>query len=484
MHDPGISIRHGITWIGVSQVSKIGLQLVAIVTLARILPPSDYGLIALATVVTGFAAMFRDMGTGASLIHKKCINLALTSTIFWFNVVLGFTLTAIIFCLAPLISDVFGAPKLRHILLILSPVFFISSLGIVHQALFERDSKFKTIAIIDIISSVLALCGALLIAFKGGGVYALVAHSLITAIVSSVSLWVVSRWRPIFRASFVELKEVWSYSGNIFSFNFVNYFHRNTDSMLIGRFVGAVDLGFYNIAYRLILFPLQNITFVVNRASFPAYSRSNSDKRKIGLHYLATLEIIAFITAPMMAMLWALREPFVLVVLGEKWLPSAGVIAWLAAVGFFQSLVSTSGSVLNAIGRSDILRNLGFIGVPFLTSSFFIGLPWGIEGVAAAYSIANFFWVYPVMRTVFKQLSMPFMDFVKVVVKPMLLALFIAIFVRFGGDLLFTYKVSEVYQLLLGLSVGIVGYIASSNFLMKTTLRRFISLLRRNEDYS
>ncbi|GAB6110243.1 O83 family O-antigen flippase [Desulfomicrobium salsuginis] len=456
------------------------MQLVSIFTLARILPTEDFGLMALAATVTAFAGLMRDMGTGAAIIQKQDLSFDLINAVFLFNVLLGIITTVILIAVSSLVSIFFKEPRLIDILFVLAPVFTITSLGTVHQSLLERDSLFKHIAKIELTSGLCGLIFAIVVAWQGGGVYALVVQSIVTASVSTIFLWIVSDWRPVFKFKFMALKEIFGFSCNIFLFNFVNYFHRNSDSMLIGKFLGVVDLGFYNVAYRILLFPVQNITFVINRAMFPAYSRKQNSRSLIEKHYMETLETIAFITAPLMALIWALREPLVSVFLGDRWLPAADVIAWLAPVGFFQSMVSTSGSVLNSIGRSDVLRNLGLIGVPFLTASFVVGLPWGIEGVAAAYCIASFFWIYPVIKTVLKLLCGSFLEFVFVIFKPTFLSIFVALFVCYFIRNIMTKNDLHLAHLFAGIFIGLVSYLILSLFFMRKTVIRIFFTFQKN----
>jgi O-antigen/teichoic acid export membrane protein len=422
----------------------------------------------------------RDMGTGAALIQKHVLNADLKNAVFLFNVLLGILITIALMALSPLLSIFFKEPRLTDVFLVLAPVFTIVSLSAVHQALLERESLFKHIAKIELTSGVAGLGGALFVALQGGGVYALITQSIVTAAVGTILFWIFSAWRPVIEFKFTALKDIFSFSGNIFLFNFVNYLHRNADSMLIGRFLSVSELGFYNIAYRILLFPLQNITFVLSRASFPAYSRNQHNLSLVGKHYLETLETIAFITAPLMALMWALREPMITVVLGERWLPAAVVLAWLAPVGYFQSIVSTSGSILNAIGRSDVLRNLGFVGVPLLTLSFVVGLPWGIEGVAAAYCIGNFFWVYPVIKTVLELVSYSFVEFLTVIVRPTVLGVFVAILTwLFEENNLFEVDI-PLLHLVAGVLLGLSIYFILAYVFMRKTMSRLISSLRNH----
>lgn len=478
MTEEKISTRHGVTWVGVAQAGKMLLQVVSIFTLAHILPAEDFGLMALAATATAFASLLRDMGTGAALIQKHELSSDLKNSVFLFNVLLGVLLTTIFMSLSPLLSIIFKEPRLVNVFAVLAPVFTVVSLGAVHQALLERESLFHKIAKIELTSSFFGLVAALAVASQGGGVYALVAQSIVASFVSTVLLWFISTWRPVVEFKFEPLKEIFGFSGNVFLFGLVNFFHRNSDSMLIGRFLGVGELGLYNIAYRILLFPLQNITFVISRAMFPAYSRSQHKPELIAKHYLETLETIAFITAPLMALIWVIREPMIITLLGERWSPAASVLAWLAPVGFFQSMVSTSGSVLNSIGRSDVLRNLGLIGVPFLTISFVIGLPWGIEGVAASYCIANFFWVYPVIKTVLKCLSLSFSKFILFIVKPAFISIFVALLVYFFKQILALQVQSTMFQFVFSVLFGCILYLILSWIFMRESVFRFVVLFR------
>jgi PST family polysaccharide transporter len=172
-------------------------------------------------------------------------------------------------------------------------------------------------------------------------------------------------------------------------FNFVNYFVRNADSALVGRYLGAVSLGWYSVANRLLLFPIQNLTAVMSRALLPVYSRRQENLPEIASLYLRTLALIAAISAPMMFGLWALRTPFVAVLLGPSWSPVAEILAWFAPMGFFQSLISTSGTILSAIGRTDVLRTLGIFNTVVLLSAFVLGLNYGLLGLVIAYFFAT-----------------------------------------------------------------------------------------------
>jgi len=351
----------------------------------------------MAFVVTNFAYLFKDMGTAAAIIQADQIANEVVNTIHWTNVGLGVLIGISIAIVAPLISIIFHEPDLTFLLCILALVFPISSFGATRQALFERDSKFSIVVKTEIAGTIVGLLVALMFAWFGAGALSLVIQMLTGIIISMVMLAMASPYRPILRWRWSEFLSVLNFSGNLFLFNFINYFSRNVDSMIIGRLLGASPLGIYTMAYRLMLFPVQNMTAVASRALYPVMSRNQGSIEEVARLYLKSIGFIAFLTAPVMAGLFVLREPFVQVVFGEKWHAVAGILAWLAPVGFIQSIVSTAGTIFMARGRTDLLFRIGVMSAIVLVSAILIGSHWGIEGVAACYLAANIIIAIPVL---------------------------------------------------------------------------------------
>lgn len=407
-------------WIGVAQIFRIGMQLVGLVVLARFLPPAEYGLMAMATVAINFASLLRDMGTAAAIVQKEDLNEDTTNTVFWLNIGLGLVLALILVIFSPVIADWFRAPRLVLVLLLLAIVFPVTSSAAVHQALLERESKFRILARIEVLSSLFALFTALILAYYGAGVLSLVGQALVAASLSAIQLWLSSRWRPQAKWSSSEFKSLLKFSGHLTGFTFINFFARNTDSLIIGRVLGSVALGVYSQAYKVMMFPLQSMTQVASRALFPIMSRQQNDINEMAKLYFRSLRTIAALTAPLMAGLWMLREPFVRLALGAQWDAVATILAWLAAVGFIQSLTSTTGSVFMATGRTDLLLRLGIIGTILQVTSFFIGVNWGIESVAICYLIANIVNLFPCFWLTLRQLNSSYRDLISILWKPIL----------------------------------------------------------------
>ncbi|NMM27753.1 MAG: lipopolysaccharide biosynthesis protein [Glaciimonas sp.] len=384
-----MSIISNARWVALSQAARVVSQLVSMTVLARLLAPEAYGLMALAAIVTNLAYLFRDMGTAAAVIQAKNVSLVMASTVHWTNVGLGLLIGVLIAATAPLMAHIFHETGLANVLYLLALVFPMTGLSVLHQALLERESKFSIVASAEIVAALVGLAAALLLAWRGAGVMSLVFQIIVATLVSTSIIVMQSTFRPGMHWSAHAFKSIARFSGNVSLFNVVLYFSRNADSMVIGRILGTAVLGVYSMAYRVMLFPLQNMTFVISRVLYPIMSRKQDAVADVARLYLKAVGFIAFLTAPLMAGLFALREPFVHLLLGEKWHASAVILAWLAPVGFIQSLVSTTGTVLMSRGSTGLMLRLGLLGAVLQIGAFVIGARWGIEGVAAAYLAAN-----------------------------------------------------------------------------------------------
>lgn len=465
-------------WIAISQTSRISTQLIGLVVLARLLPPTEYGLMAMATVVINFTYLLRDMGTAAAVVQKENLTEDTKNTVFWLNVGLGLFLGFGLFAASSLIADGFRSPRLIPVLWVLALVFPLTSTVAVHQALLERESKFRLLARIEIVSAFAGLVVALVFAYANFGVFSLAYQTIATALLTSGQLWVTSRWMPKVRWSNVEFKSLWRFSGHLTGFTFVNFFARNADSLIIGRALGTVSLGIYSQAYKVMIFPLQSMTSVASRALFPVMSRQQNDREQMAKLYFRSLRLIATITAPLMGGLWVLREPFVDVALGKQWVDVINILAWLAPVGFIQSLISTTGTVFMATGRTDLLMQLGVIGAVLQVIAFFVGVQWGIEGVAVCYLIANILNFYPCFALTLKQLNGNFKDLLCAVLRPALFSVVMMCLIALLIQLMSRVKLPSSI-ILIGLAmVGLISYAGLMLFFSKEIIKDLKQLLR------
>lgn len=421
-----MSLKSNLKWVALSKVIQIGLQLISLTVLTRLLDPSEYGLMAMATVVTNFTLIVRDLGTAAAIIQRKELDQTIKSTVFWLNVIMGTSIALVIVLGSPLIAHLFNEAALVPVLLWLALSFPIASLGTAQQALLERESHFRKVASIEIFASAIALVAALVMAYQGFGVYSLVGQTLATCSISTLLLWRSAHWRPSLIFAKSQLRQLLGFSGNLTAFNLINYFSRNSDAMFIGHYFSAAVLGAYSLAYRVMLFPLQSLTSVVSRSLYPLMSRKQDDPAQIKAMYLKVLTFIASVTAPMMAGLVVLRDPFVAITFGAQWSLVPSILLWLAPTGFVQSLLSTTGSVFMARGKTKLLMKLGLLGAILQVSAFAIGSQYNVQVLAMLYLVANIVNALPVMYYCMKTLNCTLSDLLIRLFAPLMCTLIMA----------------------------------------------------------
>lgn len=378
-------------WVAASQAVRIASQLIGVLVVARIIGPTEYGIMAMAGVVTNFAMIFRDLGTSSALIQRDELDRETKTAVFWFNLAVGVSIAMVVLAFAPFIAVAFEAPKLVAVLAMLALAFPISSAGAAHQALLERDQRFRPVASGEIAGALLGALVCIAMALAGAGVFSLVAQALIAALVPLIAVWRALKWRPsAFRRYHIHsLRKVMGFSSHLVGFNLISYASRNADSVVAGRMFGAAPLGAYSLAYRVMLFPLQSLTFVATRVLYPRLSRLKGDYRAVSEIHLGTVRAIAALVAPLMAGICVLREEFIQVIAGPGWVLAANILIWLAPTGFLQSISSTTSVVFMSMGKTKELLAIASFSSLLQIIAVVVGAFYGIEQMAAAYFVAN-----------------------------------------------------------------------------------------------
>ena len=397
----------GTSW---TALSRAGLQLFSIVSatvMARFVPPRAYGLVGMAQVVIGFASLFRDIGTTTAIIRQKQIDDELLTSVFWLNLAMGIFATSACCLVAPFVAKFYNEPALLTVFQTISLYFLITSVSNVHSALMNRGFQFARIAAVELLAGAAGLIVGVVSAMLGAGVWSLIAGGLTNAIISSILFVALSPWRPTLSFSSRRLRSLMGFGLNLSGFNVVNYFSRNADNLLIGKYLGASPLAYYGFAYNLMLYPLQAVSWTLGRVLFPAFVQMQEDPERFRRAYLRACAAIAFVTFPLMAGVTALAPEFIAVLLGPKWRPVAPVLRILAPVGIVQSITSTVGYIYMAMGKTGVMFQWGLISTGITVTGFVIGLHWGITGVASAYAIVTLLTLVPVFWVPFRFIRLP-----------------------------------------------------------------------------
>jgi PST family polysaccharide transporter len=419
----GRSVRGGAVTVA-AQGAQFFLRMGSTVVLARLLTPQDYGLIAMVIAVTGFILMFKDMGLSMATVQKDEINHGQISTLFWINVLLSFGVMLVTAALAPVITWFYGEPRLTWITLALAGAFIFGGLTVQHQALLRRQMRFGSLALIQIVSLSVSILVAIISAWCGAGYWALVLMYLAEAIAGAIGVWVACRWRPGLPVHRAGVRSMLAFGGYLTGFNFMNYFARNADNILIGKFWGSGPLGLYSKAYSLLMLPITQITSPITAVAVPTLSCLQNDPERYRRYYYRAVNMIAFMSMPLTAMLAVLSEEIVRIVLGNQWTDAAIIFKMLAFVAFVQPVTGTVGWVFVSLGQTKRLMYWGLISVPIVVLSFIIGLPWGPVGVATSYTICTLFTLtVPALSFAFRYSPINLVGFFKAVWCPLTIGL-------------------------------------------------------------
>lgn len=419
----------GIFWSGGAQLVRQLLQIGITAVLARLLVPADFGLIGMVVVVTGFLGLFSELGLGPALVQKKDLRSDHLSTAVTVSLLSGCALMLVTMAAAPLIAGFYHDARVVSVTMALALAFPLNSLGVVPLNLLHRRMDFRRLALIEMLSVVAAGGVAVALAARGLGVWSLVGQTLVSALGSSLLGWLVVHQRPTLSFHRAAFDDLFRFSAPVVGSNLLTYCARNFDNLLIGRFLGATALGYYALAYRLMLYPVQNISWVVGRVLFPAFSHLQQDKARVREGYLRSIRFLSLVTFPLMAGMAVMASELVGVIYGPQWDRAIGLVRILSLVGALQSIGTTIGPICLSQGRSDVLFRWNLLSVPVVCLAFAVGLRWDIEGVAVAYASASLALWYISHAMTNRLINLPMAEFLRALVPPALAATLMAGFV-------------------------------------------------------
>ncbi|MBV8069509.1 MAG: MOP flippase family protein [Acidobacteriaceae bacterium] len=377
----------GTAWSTMSTAGRQLLSLASIATVARLLGPGAYGVMGMANLLIVFILNFRDLGTGTAIVQRLSVSRRLLSSLFWVNFFLGIVLALIVTASSPLVAAFFKTPALVPILSTLSLSFWLTSCGVVPNSILVREMRFKSIAGCDVTAALASYVVALSFALSGFGVWSLVFANLANSFTATALYWLASSWRPRREFDGSEVKSVLGFSLHLSGFGVVNYFARNADNITVGKVLGQAQLGNYQMAYNMMLQPIQNISSVMAQVTLPAFAQIQNDNGRFRQAYVRSSMLIGLITFPVMAGLGVVADPLIRAVLGSKWLGAIAIFQVLAPVGLVQSVQTTVGQIYVAKGKTDWMFRWGVASSILYVTSFLIGVRYGAIGVAAAYGI-------------------------------------------------------------------------------------------------
>lgn len=382
----------GMVWTALQKYSTMFIQFISGIILARLLTAYDYGCIGMLAVFMVLAEAFIDGGFGSALIQKKNPTQEDYSTIFWWNILMSFVMYAVLYVSAPAIARFYDIPLLCDVLRVQGLVLFIYAFNIVQRNQLKKKLNFKVLSIVTIITSLISLGVTIYLAFRGFGVWALVAQNLITAAIPALVFWFFIKWRPIWVFSWQSFKELFSFGFYMFLTHLINQFCSKLARLLIGRIYSADTLGYYSKASSTESLASHSISSVMTQVTYPLYVQVKDNKVALGNMIKRLTMTLSYVTFPLMFILILIAKPLFLLLYSDRWLESVPYFQVLCLVGLATCLQAVNTQTIAAIGKSKIMfiwtlakRTVGLV--------FMIGgLIWfGMEGFLIGVIVYNWF---------------------------------------------------------------------------------------------
>ncbi|QIA06718.1 lipopolysaccharide biosynthesis protein [Draconibacterium halophilum] len=466
------SLTAGIIFTGLAKYSGIIINILIGAILARLLTPVEFGIVAIVTVFITFFNLLSDFGIGPAIVQNKSLDSKDIESVFMFSIVLGILFALVFFFSSSLISQFYNEPELKQIskILALSVLFF--SIQIVPKALAQKNLKFKELGVVTVGVQLFSGILAIILAFYGFSYYALVFQSVSVGFFTLISFYWLNPVKVKWKIRKASLKKILGFSTYQFMFNFVNYFSRNADNLLIGKFFSPVLLGFYDKSYRLMMMPVANLTNVITPVLLPVLANHQDNKQLVYNTYLKVIKLLALIGFPLSVFLYYSAGEIITIIYGEQWLASIPVFKILALTVGIQMVLSSSGSVLQAVNRADLLFVSGLISsvVMLMGISYGIFIGKSLEsvgyGLIVAFSI-NFFQGFYFL--IYRALKLSLFSFFKVFLFPLFLALGMIVSLE-----LLSFAVVQNIYLSLFFKIVVGGFTFVLLFISKKENRRWI----------
>ncbi|MCM1070750.1 MAG: lipopolysaccharide biosynthesis protein [[Clostridium] fimetarium] len=371
----------GAVWSAVERLSVQGVQFAILVLMARLLTPTDYGLVGMLAIFITIGQLLADGGFSQAIIRLGRHTEEDVSTAFFFNIGVGALLYILLFFSAPLIADFYGEPRLTDLARVLSLSVLINSTLVVHRAILTSRIDFKTQAKTTLAG---ALCSGVVgvwMAYSGFGVWAIAGLQLTNHAVTGAALWILSPWRPRMRFAVDSFRRLFGFGSRIMASDILDTFYSNIYMMTIGKVFSAYSLGCYTRADQLGDFASVNVTRIIKRATFPALCSLRDEPERLAGAFCRHIRYYAFIVFPLMVGLSAIAVPFVELLFGSQWLYAARLLRILALAMMLFPLISVNMMVLEVMGdsRRYLRLQLAAKGVGLLSLAALI--PFGLSAV-------------------------------------------------------------------------------------------------------
>lgn len=465
----------GLLWSSVERFSNQGMSFLFSVILARVLAPSDFGIVAMITIFFAVAQSFVDSGFSNALVRKTDRREEDFSTCFYFNIGVGIVAYIVLFLIAPLVASFYNQPILSPIIRITGLGVVLNSLCVVQQALFTIKIDFKSQAKVTLSATIISGIVGVVLAYQGYGVWALVWQGVVLSLVRMGLLWLMSKWRPTTGFSKSSFNYLFGYGSKLLASGLLDTIYNNIYPIVIGKFYTPAQLGNYSRALSFAQLPSSNITSILQRVTFPVLSTIQDDIPRLQANYRRLLKLSAFIVFPLMTGLAAVAFPMIRIILTPKW---EGCSLYLQIICFalmWYPIHAINLNLLQVKGRSDLFLRLEIIkkivGVCIMCITIPLGIIAMCIGMVASSLISLFINTYYTGKLINIGYLKQMKDIFPILIVSLIMGIVVYITILF-----FT---SDFTKLIIGIPLGMFIYIVGTYLLAHEELSELVKIIKK-----
>ena len=468
----------GMFWSAVERFSTQGIQFLFGIVLARLLPPADYGVIAILTIFLAICQTFIDSGFANAIIRKIDRTEKDMATMFFFNIGMSLVCYAILFFTAPFIASFYNMPELTLVLRVLALRLIVQSFSTVQVTNLTIKIDFKKQAKISLASAIISGIVGIGFAYKGYGVWSLVIQALFSSTFNALLYWLTIRWHPQCFFDKESFKNLFSYGSKLLISGLLDTVYNNLYPLVIGKFYTPAQLGAFAKADHFSQFPSQNIMRILHRVSFPVLSALQNDPQRMRNSFLKFINYSALIIFPLMLGLLALSKPMTLLLLTERWKEMIPLLQILCIAMMWYPVHAINLNILQVLGRSDLFLKLEVIKKVIGLAILLITLPIGITALCIGQIVDSILGLF--INTYYSK------KFINAGIGEQLKSLFPTLFnsTAMAAIILVinNFMPQDEYglQIGVGLTVGILYYLTTNYLFNKDVFKEILSLLKKS----
>ncbi|MDE5877787.1 MAG: lipopolysaccharide biosynthesis protein [Muribaculaceae bacterium] len=464
----------GTLWSAIERFSVQCVAFAVTIVMANLLTPDEFGLVGMLAVFIAVSQSLIDCGFSQALIRKQNRTAVDTSTVFYFNIVVGVVLYAILYAAGPLIAYFYHEPELDSLVKALGLVMIFNSLAVVQRALLTVRVDFRSQAKASLTAAIVSGAVGITLAWLGYGVWALVYQQLVSSALNTLLLWVVARWRPSVVFSWKSFRELFSFGSRLAAAGIIDTLYKQGWPLVIGRFFSAGTLGYYTNAQRFADLPSSNFTGILQRVTYPVLCTIQNDRERLVNAYSRCIRIAAFCIFPLMGGLAGVAHPLIRVTLGERWTFAAVLLPLLCAQMMWYPIHALNLNLLQVTGRSGVFLKLEIYkkiaGVAILCAT----VPFGIIAMCCGGIVTSLVALCINTGATGRLLGMGLRRQLKDIFPALLYT--VSMWAVITGV---TYMISnDVVSLVTGIVVGVIWYLALARLTGSTDLRTLIYIVR------